>query len=278
MIKNAYYNGAYLNIKDVAIPLSDRSVYFSDAVYDACLVRNKKIFMPKEHFERLKRSATAIGLKPPDEKKLFSICERLISECEGGFYFLYIQLSGYKEERSHSRIGASEGNLLLTITPISAPKPDAACKLITVPDRRYSLCNIKTVNLLPAVLASSEAESRGADEAVFIRDGIVTECAHSNIHIIKNGALFTHPLDCHILGGITRAHLLSICKRLGIPYYEKAFTKEDLISADEILITSSSKLCRRVCEIDGKEMPFLQKSHYTSISLAMLDDLYSATI
>jgi D-alanine transaminase len=112
------------------------------------------------------------------------------------------------------------------------------------------MCNVKTLNLLPAVLASKKAEESGCDEAVFIRDGIVTECAHSNIFTVKDGIVYTHPKGPHILPGITRKRVLYFCEQLGIECHEKKFTKSELLTADEILVTSTTKLCVRADEID----------------------------
>ena len=97
-----------------------------------------------------------------------------------------------------------------------------------------------------------KAAQHGCDEAVFHRDGIVTECAHSNIHILKDGVFRTHPADCHILPGIARAHLLRICDALGIPVCEQAFTLEDLRQADEVIVSSSGECCMRALELDGQ--------------------------
>ena len=119
-------------------------------------------------------------------------------------------------------------------------------KLMTYEDKRYEYCDIKTTNLIPAVLASTEAEKSGFDEAVFIRDSFVTECSKSNISILKQGRLVTHPESSHILPGITRAHLLKVCEKVNIPVIKEAFTLKDLLAADEIIVTSSTKLCRSV--------------------------------
>ena len=121
----------------------------------------------------------------------------------------------------------------------------------TVRDQRYELCDVKTVNLLPSVIASSESERLGYAESVFVKDGYVTECAHSSIAMVKNGVVVTHPLSSRILPSITRGRVLMICHKLGIPFEERVFTKEELYSADGALIMSTTKLCRPVSEVDG---------------------------
>ena len=165
-------------------------------------------------------------------------------------FIIYIQLSRSYDSRKHSALGCS-ANLLITIDPYKPSLYSPPMKLMTYEDKRYGYCDIKATNLLPAVLASTEAEEKGFDEAIFIRDGIVTECSKSNISILKQGRLITHPKSSRILPGITREHLLQICEEMGIPVYEEQFTLKELFTSDEIIVTSSTKLCRAVCEIDG---------------------------
>ena len=124
--------------------------------------------------------------------------------------------------------------------------------LISLEDTRFFHCNMKTLNLIPTVLASAKAEAAGADEAVFHRSGRVTECAHSNISIIKDGEVITAPADNMILAGVARAHLIKVCRQFGVPVREEPYTLEQLMDADEVIVTSSGTLCRPVCSVDGK--------------------------
>jgi D-alanine transaminase len=128
----------------------------------------------------------------------------------------------------------------------------APMKLITLDDTRFFHCNMKTLNSIPTVLASAKTVAAGADEAVLHRGGRVTECAHSNVSIIKDGCLVTAPADNLILPGVARAHLLAMCERFGIQVREEPYTLNDLMSADEVIVTASSMLCRPAREIDGK--------------------------
>jgi D-alanine transaminase len=123
------------------------------------------------------------------------------------------------------------------------PSVDHFLHLVAYEDKRHRMCNIKALNLLPSVLASAFALSEGADEAVFHRGDTVTECAHSNLHIIKDGTLFTHPLGELILPGIERAHLVTVCKRLGIDVKEVPFTLQELRCCDEVLVSSTTRIC-----------------------------------
>ena len=130
--------------------------------------------------------------------------------------------------------------------------PDHVLKLVSTEDTRFLHCNIKTLNLLPNVMAAEKAHEAGCDECVFHRGDIVTECAHSNISILKDGVFITHPTDHYILPGISRMHLIQECRRLGIPVDETPFTMKELREADEIIVSSSTKLALRACELEGQ--------------------------
>ena len=133
-----------------------------------------------------------------------------------------------------------------------------------MPDTRFLHCDIKTINLLPSVMASQKAAMAGADEAVFHRDGRVTEGSHSNIHILKDGVFRTAPTDNLILPGIARANLIRYCGILGIPVREEAFTLDEMMEADEIISSAVSRFCISAEEIDsipvGGKAPELLRS------------------
>ena len=253
MREDTYFNGKFGRREEITIPLSDRSLFFGDAVYDAAIGKNRKIFCLAEHIDRLYRSARKVGIVPRIEKEeLTRLLSAMTEECDAPF-FLYFQFSRSAQgARSHAYPDDAGCNLLILRDPIAPPDCKAPISLITAEDLRYAYCDVKTVNLLPAVLASKRAAMAGADEAVFHRGAVVTECAHSNIAILKDGVLLTHPLDCRILGGISRRHLLAAAGRLGVPVAERAFTLRELFAADEILVTSASKICRRAARLDGK--------------------------
>ena len=249
-MKKVYYNGRFFDASEVGIPLTDRAIWFGDGVYDAAIGKRQKIYMIDEHLERLVGNARRMDIpmfcSPSELRKILTDMASY-----SGDVFLYFQLTRYSENRSHSYRDTDRSNLLITATEISLPSPRATLKLISARDVRYELCDVKTLNLIPSVLASKAAAVQGADETVFIRNGVITECAHSNVSMIKDGALFTHPTDEHILPGTARASLLRIARSMGIPVREKAFGYAELLAADDILVTSSSKLCLRAESLDG---------------------------
>jgi len=249
---NAYYNGNFCNFSDVKIPLTDRCVFFGDGVYDAAIGKYGKIFLENEHIDRFVSNAKTLKIPLNMEKDaISSLLHRLIMLSGLEEYFIYFQATRYSKERNHAYEDTSDSNLLITVKKLRLPDSEKRLKLITENDVRHSICNIKTLNLLPAVIASKKAVESGCDEAVFIRDGKITECAHSNISIVKNGTLFTHPKSPHILPGITRERMLYMCRKLSIPYKEIPFSYKELIEADSVIITSTSKLCLLADSIDG---------------------------
>ncbi len=247
----AFYNGYFGKREEISIPLSDRSIFFGDAIYDAAIGSYDRILWEEEHVDRFLKNAKRIGIKHNfGKKRLCQLLREVAVKSMIETYFLYFQLSRNHQTRNHSAIGC-DSNLLITVDPIEIKRQSRPLKLITTEDLRYGYCDIKTVNLLPAVLSATEAQAKGCDEAVFIKNGIVTECTKSNISIIKQGRLITHPKNNCILPGIAREHLLKTCKNIGVVCEEREFTKEELFCADEILVSSTTKLCNRVSHIDS---------------------------
>jgi D-alanine transaminase len=252
----AYYNGRISPIEDMSVPMNDRALYFGDGVYEATLVKNHRIFALQDHLDRFYNSCALVKIGFPMSREeltdtLYDLVNRIDSK---GSHILYWQSTRATAPRNHifPDAKAFPPNLMAYVTPRPEPDMHTPIKLITAEDIRFTMCNVKTLNLLPNVLASQAAAEAGADEAVFHRGDMVTECAHSNVHIIKDGVLRTAPLSNLILPGTVRKHLLAICEELSIPVDQTAFTLEDLQNADEILVTSATALVRRAAELNGK--------------------------
>ena len=251
MPKTVYYNGRFYDGGEAVIPISDRSIFFGDAVYDAMIGRGEKIFLSEEHIERLMRNAARLRIPTPfTSAELSVILSDVVKSASANEFFLYVQLSRRADERIHAYPDSQSSSLLVTVSEFTLAPRDKRLKLISTKDERHGFCDIKAVNLLPSVLASREASEKGADEAVFHRGNEVTECAHSNISILKNGHLITHPDGKRILPGIAKKHLFFACKTLGIPFVERAFTLDELFSCDEALITSTTKICLPACSLN----------------------------
>lgn len=249
-----YYNGKYAEIDEMTIPMNDRVCWFGDGVYDATCAGNYVIFNLEEHIDRFYNSAKLLSIKiPMDKRELADLLTDLVRKLDSPDQFVYWQVTRGTAPRSHA-FPEGPANLWVTCRPAGIGDMEhTRLKLITVEDTRFLHCNIKTLNLLPSVMAAQKTAEAGADEAVFYRPGSrVTECAHSNVHMIKDGVFRTAPTDNLILPGIARAHLIKMCRKLEIPVVEEPFTLDELMAADEVIVSSSSNFCMQAVEIDGK--------------------------
>lgn len=249
-----YYNGKYDEIDKIMIPMSDRSHWFGDGVYDATCARNYKIMAIDEHVDRFFNSARLLNINLGFTKEyLKDLLNELVQKLDDDELFVYWQATrGGNGLRSHNYDKEQKANLWITICPEEITDKDKEYKLTSMEDTRFLHCNIKTLNLIPSVVAYQYAKENNCDETVFHRGDIVTECAHSNVHIIKDKKFITHPADEYILPGIARAHLLKACKALNIEVEERTFTVDELINADEVIVSSSGDLCIRATEFEGK--------------------------
>lgn len=249
-----YYNGKYDEIDKIMIPMSDRSHWFGDGVYDATCARNYKIMAIDEHVDRFFNSARLLNINLGFTKEyLKDLLNELVQKLDDDELFVYWQATrGGNGLRSHNYDKEQKANLWITICPEEITDKDKEYKLTSMEDTRFLHCNIKTLNLIPSVVAYQHAKENNCDETVFHRGDIVTECAHSNVHIIKDKKFITHPADEYILPGIARVHLLKACKALNIEVEERPFTVDELINADEVIVSSSGDLCIRATEFEGK--------------------------
>lgn len=249
-----YYNGNFGPLDEMTVPMNDRVCYFGDGVYEATLAKNGKIFALKEHLDRFFNSAGLLKIKMPYTKEeIAQILYDMLAKMDDNEIFIYWQMTRGTGMRQHQfPDGDVKPNFWITMKPGKHGDMTKGLKLTTTEDTRFLHCNIKTLNLLPNVMAAEKAEELGCGECVFHRGDIVTECAHSNVSIIKDGVFKTHPTDHYILPGITRMHLIQICKENGIPVDETPFTMQEMMDADEVIVSSSTKFCSPAYEIEGK--------------------------
>lgn len=273
-----YYNGKYGELEEMTVPMNDRVCWFGDGVYDAGPCRNYKIFAIDEHIDRFYRNAGLLDITiPMTKQELRQLLQELVNKMDTGNLFVYYQVTRGTGIRNHV-YPEGAGNLWVMLKPAEISDGVKPIKLITTEDTRFLHCNIKTLNLIPSCVASEKARRAGCQEAVFYRPGgRVTECAHSNCHIIKDGILVTAPADNLILPGIARAHLINKCGELGIPVNETPYTLEELFEAEEVLVTSSSNLCLHACEIDGRPVGGRQPELLERIRKALLEEFWEAT-
>lgn len=249
----AYYNGRITSIEDMMIPANDRGFYFGDGIYEVAMVFNHKIFALEDHLDRMASSAALVRIELPAAKEeIGRLLGELALKVESPCQFLYWQITRASSPRNHLFPEGVASNLYVYSKPWKGVEMSDEYRLMTVEDTRFLHCNIKTLNLLPNVMAAQKAKEAGCSEAVFVRDGYVTEGSHSNISMIKDGVFITHPLDHFILPGTERKHMIRYCRELGVLVEERAFTVEELAEADEIIVSSTSHPSMRAMELDGR--------------------------
>ena len=273
-----YYNGVIDELDRMSVPMLDRACYFGDGVYDVTYSRNYHIFALDEHIDHFFESASLIQIQPHLSKaELKEILISLVKKMDCGDLWVYFQLSRSADMRTHAFPASPKPNLWVMLKPAVIRDTYAPMRCISMEDTRFQHCNVKSLNLLPNVLATHAATAAGMDECILHRGETVTECAHSNLSILKNGKLITHPADQWIYAGTGRAHLISQCFAQEIPVEERTFTQSELWDADEVLVTSASALCVPVIELDGK--PIGGKAAHTVRALqdALLKEYLDAT-
>ena len=251
-----YYNGEFAALEELKIPALDRAVYFGDGVYDVAFIHNRKPVALKDHLDRFFNSCKLLNIEIDKtyeemEEIFYSIIEKADKEEQD--FILYWQMSRGTALRNHVFPECKKPSLFAYITPKKIGDQSKKVKLLTREDNRFYLCNIKTINLIPNVLASEAAKQAGCDEAILHRGDIVTEGSHTSTIIIKDGVVITAPLSNLILPSITRKHVLEICRENNIPCEERQFTLDELFSADEIMIASTTTVLLAADEIDGKK-------------------------
>jgi len=248
-----YYNGEMGPLEEMRVPMGDRALYFGDGIYEATCAANRVPFALEEHLDRMYNSLRLLEIPfKMSREEIRGELQKVLDAAEDNpIHFLYWQVTRGNGPRAHVFPVGVEPSLMIFVKPHTMKSMDVPYRLISLEDNRFKLCNIKTLNLIPSVLANQRAVERGCDEAVLHRGSRVTECAHGNISILQDGVLRTAPADELILPGITRKHLLALAREHGIPTREEPFSMVELMNADEIIVTSSSALCMKVESIDG---------------------------
>ena len=248
-----YYNGEYGLIEEMKIPMLDRVCWFGDGIYDATYAHNHKIFDMKAHLDRFYNSAKILDINMPIERsELEKLLTELVLKVDDGDQFVYMQVTRGSGLRGHIYAEDIKANLWITLTPSPVADTYKPIDVITYEDKRFYYCNCKTLNLIPSCLAATAADRAGCEEAIFHRGDIVTECAHSNVSIFKDGKVITHQLDDKVLPGTARLRLLAFAKKLGFGVEERDYTLDELMNADEVVVHSTGSFCIPVKTVDGK--------------------------
>jgi D-alanine transaminase len=258
----AYVNGAYTPLLRAAVSIQDRGFQFADSVYEVWAVRGGQLSDSDEHLARYNRSLRELRITAPmSDRALMAVVRETMRRSHVRDGIVYLQVSRGVATRDH-QFPTPAGKPTIVITAknldVRAIKARAAkgVKVITTPETRWARCDIKSVNLLPNVLAKQQAREAGAFEAWFVdRDGFVTEGSSTNAWIVDaQGRLRTRDLSNAILHGVTRAVVLKLARERQMPVVEQAFTPEEARAAREAFVTSAGNPVIGVVTIDGADI------------------------
>lgn len=252
----AYYNGKYLPVENISVSPFDRGFLFSDGVYEALRTYNRKLFMLKEHLNRLKYSLEQLNINFTNH----DILEEIIYTCAEhndikNDFGSYIQITrGTSSPRTHYYTHQIKPNVFVYTTELKNHERELSegVSVIFERDVRWSRCDIKSVSLLPNVLANHNAYLKGCYEAVFYRDNLITEGSHTNFFAVRNGKIVTAPLSNFNLNGITRSTVFNLCKENNIAIAEEYILINELFEYDEFFITGTTTEITPVVKVDNR--------------------------
>ena len=240
----AFLNGDFLPVAEAKISVNDRGFLFGDGVYEVVRTYGGRIWALGPHLERLARSMKAIDLQGPAIDEVRSRVMEVHRRSELPDAQIYLQITRGVAPRTHAFPPAAKPTFFMTAKPVQGPPPDQrlrGVRVITVPDTRWARCDIKSVNLLPNVLAKQQAKSAGAFEAVFVRtDDLVTEGSSTSLFAVKRGRILTREDGPHILPGITRRIVLDLAAALKMGTHEGPISLDELLHADEVFLTGTT--------------------------------------
>jgi D-alanine transaminase len=260
MSRIAYVNGRYLPMRKAVVHIEDRGYQFGDGVYEVCEVRDGRLIDERRHLARLSRSLGELQIRAPLSTKALGIVLReVVARNRIVYGVLYLQVTRGVARRDHAiPVPAVRPSLVVTARPLNRARNEALAAagiaVVSVPDNRWGRVDIKSIGLLPNVLARQKASEQGARDAWFVdQDGTVTEGSSTNAWIVtKAGAVVTHPADHHILHGIARTVLFEAIKAQGLALEERAFTLQDAYAAREAFATAATQIVMPVVRIDGR--------------------------
>lgn len=256
-----YLNGQFLKAEDARLSVLDRGFIFGDGVYEVWRVVEGKLFEHARHDRRLRNGLASLEIPVParDVEALADVAGRLLREndLQSGEGTFYVEITRGAAPRTHAFPPAgTPPTIFAMVSRFEVPHAlrAAGAKAITAPDVRWLRCDIKTVQLLPNCMAKQKAQAAGAMEAIFIRDGIVTEGTHTSVLGVKDGELLTHPLSPLILPSVTREIVLEVARAQGVPVRERGFTERELFALDELFISGTTTDVTPIVEVDGRRI------------------------
>jgi len=250
-----YFNGRFIPKEEVKISPDDRGFVFADGIYEVVRSYRGRFFEFEAHLKRLIRSLREIHISFAESESLRDICEALIrdNDLKEGDATVYIQITRGAAPRKHTFPDkTTRSTVYISASAFQPPEENwkNGIKAVLVPDIRWSRCDIKATALLSNVLANQRAYQNHAQEALFVRDGAITEGSHTNFCAVFDGQLVTFPESNYILSGITRGVILKLCREIEIPFREFPVFEKDLKRADECMILGTTTEVTPVIQVD----------------------------
>lgn len=244
----AFLNGQFLQRSAASISVEDRGFVFGDGVYEVWRVVNGRLFENERHLARLAFGLGELRITPPDivhPERMVDVANHLLEQSglTEGEATLYVEITRGVAPRTHAfPVSPVAPTVYATVNRFTPPEAQrvkgAAC--ITIPDIRWLRCDIKTIQLLPNVMAKQAAAERGAVDSIMMRDGVATEGSHANVFAVVDGVIRTHPTNHLILHGITRAVVVDLARQMGLEVREDAISEAELRRAEEIFLAGTT--------------------------------------
>ena len=251
----AYVNGHFSPIEQAKISIEDRGFQFGDGVYEVVRTYGGVPFRLHDHLSRLESSARAVSIPVPLSRTEWeALIREGVQRSEYAECLVYLQLTRGVAPRAHLFPSPAKPTVVMTFR--ETVKPDGALQqqgvpAVTLSDLRWALCSIKSLNLLPNVLAKQQASDAGAIEAILVKDGLVTEGCSSNVCLVRDGNIITPPLSDQLLAGVTRAVALELARKNGIMVDEREVPEEELTRADELFLIGTTIEVLPVSRLNG---------------------------
>lgn len=279
-----YVNGSFLPADQAFVPMEDRGHQFGDGIYEVVAFFNRKMVDAAPHLARMERSLKEIRIPQPlPTAEIQALWQQIINKNDYEHGGVYLQITRGVAKRDHTFSADMKPYMTMSVFGQKTPSPElvaSGCKAITQPDLRWKRCDIKTINLLPNVLARQAAAEAGAREALLVKEnGEISEGSLANAFAVIGGKVVTHPANHEILNGITRMAVIGLAKKLGYVVEERPFTlKELLTQAEEAFLTGTTTNVLPISSLDGKPIG-LGKPGSVALKLneAYLDYIYQQT-